>query len=237
MKKRIALGMGILVLLLCIFGCSTIPTISTIPIEFESPDKTVLSFPDIGVETTCNVGDFLISQGEEISGQGIVMSKDYVSGAVIIGYGHYILKGKSSDYLIFEPIDADISSQGKSVEGRPCLALNTLTNELRFTYINVGAVYIGSLNPIIPADHFKLEPVSVKSKNDFQQTLIYMGKEGNTIKMSYREFSNDLARPAFTTDISYDLDESHDIIYKNAQITIIAATSANITYKVLHNFR
>lgn len=233
MKKRIISGIGILVLLLDIFGCTTLPTQ---PIEFESPAKTVLSVPDIGVETTCNVGDFLVSQGEEISGQGIVMSKDYVSGAVIIGYGHYVLKGKLPDYLIFEPIDASITSQGKSVEGRPCLALNILTKELRFSYINAGAVYIGTLNPIIPTNYFKLEPISIKSKNNFQQTLIYMGKEGNIIKMSYREFSNGLARAAFTTDISYDLNESHDIIYKNAQITIIAATSANITYKVVHNF-
>lgn len=234
MKKRIALGIEILVLLLGIFGCATLPTQ---PIEFEFPTKTGLSLPDIGVETTCNVGDFLVSQGEEISGQGIVMSKDYVSGAAVIGQGQYILKGKLPDYLIFEPLDASVTFQGKTLEERPCFALNTITNELKFTYINAGAVYIGSLNPIIPADYFKLQSVSLKLKNDFQQTLIYMGKEGNTIKMSYREFSNDLARPAFTTDISYNLDESHDITYKNAQITIISATSANITYKVLHNFR
>ena len=238
MKKIIAFGMGILVLILGIFGCTTLPTQQ---IEFESPDKTVLSFPDIGVETTCSVGDFLVSQGEEISGQGIVMSKDYVSGTAIFGHGQYILKGKVPDYLIFEPIDASarVTFQGKPLEVNLCLALNTLTNELMGTCINAGVVCVGSLTPanIIPADYFKLETVSVKSKNDFQQTLIYMGKEGNTIKMSYREFSNDLARPAFTTDISYDLDESHDITYKNAQITIISATSANITYKVVHNFR
>jgi hypothetical protein len=236
LKKRIICGVGILVLLLGIFGCTTLPTQ---PIEFESPAKTVLSFPDIGVETTCNVGDFLVSQGEEISGQGIVMSKDYVSGTAIIGHGQYILKGKVPGYLIFEPLDASarVTFQGEPLGVNLCLALNTLTNELMCTCINAGAVYIGSQNSIIPVDYFKIEPVSVKSKNDFQQTLIYMGKEGNTIKMSYREFSNDLARSAFTTDISYDLDESHDITYRNAQITIISATSANITYKVLHNFR
>jgi hypothetical protein len=231
MKKKIILGIGSLFFLLSIVGCTTLP------IEFTpSPVKTELSYPEIGAETTCNVGDSLVSQGEEISGQGIVLSKDYVSGAVIIGQGQYILKGKLPDYLIFEPIDASVTCQGKTVEGRPCLALNTLTKELRFSYINAGSVYIGSLNPIISVDYFKIEPVSIKLKNDFQQTLIYMGKEGNKIKISYREFSNDLARPAFTTDISYDLNESHDIAYKNAQITIISATSANITYKVLHNF-
>jgi hypothetical protein len=243
MKKKNILGIGSLFFLLSIFGCSTIPPVSTIPIEFESPIViTNVSFPEIGVETTCNVGDALVSQGKKCyeQGQGIIILKDCLLGRLSIGRGKYILVGKLTDHKIYRPVDAQITFDRNPVSGEPCLVLDTLSNQLVLSYIHSGEVYIGELNKIIPTEYFKIEQVTIEtivSKNNFQQTLIYMGKEGNTIKMSYREFLNDLARPAFTTDVSYDLDESHDITYKNAQITIISAASANITYKVLHNFR
>lgn len=39
--------------------------------------------------------------------------------------------------------------------------------------------------------------ITTKDTNSFQQTLIYNGKVGNKINIGYREFSGDLARPAF----------------------------------------
>jgi len=76
----------------------------------------------------------------------------------------------------------------------------------------------------------------VATPNSFQQTLIYSGKVGNKLKIGYREFSGNLARPAFNNDVEYDLNESNLIGYKGARIEIIEATNEHIKYKVLKNF-
>ena len=66
--------------------------------------------------------------------------------------------------------------------------------------------------------------------------MIYSGRVGDKIKAGYREFSNNLARPAFNNDVEYDLRESSVIGYKGARIEVVEATNEHIKYKVIQNF-
>ena len=75
-----------------------------------------------------------------------------------------------------------------------------------------------------------------KTKNSFQQTLIYNGKVGERILLGYREFSNDFARPAFSNNVEYDLKSSNVIGYRGARLEVVEATNVGITYKVLAGF-
>jgi hypothetical protein len=84
--------------------------------------------------------------------------------------------------------------------------------------------------------NYKEERRNVVYEDTIQQTLIYSGRIGSRIKFGYREFSNNLARPAFSNDVEYDLLESSIIGYKGAQIEVIEATNQHIKYKVLQNF-
>ena len=77
---------------------------------------------------------------------------------------------------------------------------------------------------------------TVAGSNSFQQTLLYNGKVGNKINIAYREFSSDLARPAFNNDVEYDLSESNQIGYKGALLEVIEANNQMIKYKVIKNF-
>lgn len=63
--------------------------------------------------------------------------------------------------------------------------------------------------------------------------LIYTGKSKNTIKLLHREYYAERIRDAFTNELSYDLDESNVIRYKNIRIQIIDSTNENIKYKVI----
>jgi hypothetical protein len=78
--------------------------------------------------------------------------------------------------------------------------------------------------------------VNMSERNSFQQTLIYSGRVGNKINVSYREFSNNTARPAFNNDVEYDLSSSNTIGYKGALIEVIKADNSSITYKLIRNF-
>ncbi len=63
--------------------------------------------------------------------------------------------------------------------------------------------------------------------------LIYSGKAGSVIKVVYREYSNDYARPAFSQELQYDLSETKTLKFRKTTIQVIAATNQEITFKVL----
>ncbi|MCR4309278.1 MAG: hypothetical protein NUW14_04545 [Deltaproteobacteria bacterium] len=73
---------------------------------------------------------------------------------------------------------------------------------------------------------------AIFGKDDLKQELVYGGKSGNTIKMSYREFSGNLARPAFTQELTYDLTESKEIGFRRMIIEVKEATNSKIKYTV-----
>ena len=91
---------------------------------------------------------------------------------------------------------------------------------LTFNKVNPGLEYAEILTPIPKKEYFK-------------QDFIYNGKVGNAIKFTYREYANDLARPAFTQDLQYDLKESNIIGFRGLRIEILSATNTKIQYKVL----
>jgi hypothetical protein len=64
----------------------------------------------------------------------------------------------------------------------------------------------------------------------FKQELLYNGRAGNTIKLSYREYRYDIARAAFTQDLIYDLTESKIIGFRDMQIEILNATNTDINF-------
>lgn len=77
-----------------------------------------------------------------------------------------------------------------------------------------------------------LKESKVVQKGSFRAELIYNGKSGDTIKVSYREYNDDLARPSFYQDISYDLSESTEIGFKKMKIEVLKATNSYIEYIV-----
>ena len=72
-----------------------------------------------------------------------------------------------------------------------------------------------------------------QDKNSFRAEILYSGLSGNTIKTIYREYSNDIARPAFSQDLQYNLDESKVIAYKSIRIEVLKVSNAQIEFKVL----
>lgn len=70
----------------------------------------------------------------------------------------------------------------------------------------------------------------------FKQELVYNGRVGNNLKIIYREYSNNMARGAFSQEAQYDLSISDVIAFKGARLKIINATNETIEYQVLSHF-
>lgn len=92
---------------------------------------------------------------------------------------------------------------------------------------------ITPLNDIHQGISFK-PTISMQSTADsFKRELVYSGVSQNTISILYREFLNDMARPAFSQELKYDLSQGRTIGYKGARFEVIKADNLGITYKVL----
>jgi hypothetical protein len=87
-------------------------------------------------------------------------------------------------------------------------------------------------------ENLKIEPAIFvdNCKNCFKQEFIFNGKSANSLKFIYREYINDMARPAFNQDLQYDFNESKIIGFKGLRIEIINVTNTNIEYKILSSF-
>ena len=82
-----------------------------------------------------------------------------------------------------------------------------------------------------------LDP-AVFVEDSFKYVVLYQGVTDNKVKISFREFYEDRARPAFSQDIYYDLDPSGKAIigFKGLRIAIEEATNFGVRYRVIEDY-
>lgn len=79
----------------------------------------------------------------------------------------------------------------------------------------------------------------VFTAKSFKYDSLYQGKIGNKIKISFREFKDNRARPAFTQNVDYELNKSEPTIigFKGLRIEVVEATNMSIKYNVIHDYK
>ena len=75
-----------------------------------------------------------------------------------------------------------------------------------------------------------------RKQPNFRQELIYGGRIGKQIKVTYREFSSETARPAFSQEAQYDLSTEQTIGFMGVRIEVLSATNTRIDYRVIKSF-
>src|SRR5262249_17801584 len=123
--------------------------------------------------------------------------------------GYYLKIGEDADSEFYQPGRSD--SGGAIVRAAladPPKAAQAYKSEPRLCVVTIFNAYTCASQA-----EFERTKQPVTTANSFQQTLIYSGRVGDKIKAGYREFSNNLARPAFNNDVEYDLKESSVIGY------------------------
>lgn len=83
---------------------------------------------------------------------------------------------------------------------------------------------------------FQLGRDSRVEPGNFRQELVYQGRVGNELRISYREFSGEMARPAFTQELTFDVNGGAVIGAKGARLEVLGATNTSIRYRVLQGF-
>lgn len=171
-----------------------------------------VTFPEVGSVSTRNVGEALISHGYARLVPKLIITEADKIGETSVPKGVYYFNAENADRIKF-----------------------VLGNLELYLYKDSKKICVdkGKCSDMT----YRIEnSLGAPEKNQFQQTLLYNGKIGNRIALGYREFSGDVARPAFSNEVSYDLSESATLGYKGARIEVIKATNTEITYKVVSGF-
>lgn len=85
----------------------------------------------------------------------------------------------------------------------------------------------------LPAAGIVRAPVQEAAPEGFKRELIYTGRAGNAVSILYREFVNDMARPAFSQQLQYDVGADPVIGFKGARFEVLKADNTGITYRVI----
>lgn len=212
-------------LLFCslLVGCQTFQPYSDV-------NETDFSIPPLNTETTVSLGESMLAQGHYETGLAVRVISDIGVMPVFVPKGTYFANGVRPT---FDQNGKQVGNVYRFTEnlnfyGRPIwIEYNNAKEEFRLK--TSGGSKVITECELVPS----AKKITDKS---FQQTLIYLGKTGNTLKFGYRESYQDFARPAFSNEITYDLNDSNIIGYKKAKLQVISATNSEITYKVLSYF-
>ena len=207
-------------LVVVITGCTTV--------HYNGAETFVqeISFPGVGEVATVHLGDHMVRKGALVE-EGVLVVLEPIDGVF------YKIPAQSYGQIGFNNKQNFYSSSGvaKSSLADPVRALSLENKE----GARLCVVTVFGTTTCYRGNYERGRRLSEKG-NSFQKTLIYSGRVGDRINISYREFSNNLARPAFNNDVEYDLSSSRVIGYKGALLEVIEADNRSITYRLIQNF-
>ncbi|MDC1329462.1 immunoglobulin domain-containing protein [Pseudomonadales bacterium] len=239
-------------ILLCVIlilgGCASSPITS-----LDLTNTEIVDFPNIGIPQTRNLGERLVAKGIRTTGKALQISKSTVFGkkegeaaimtcAWSVAPSTQFYKGlwsKNGEPLAdcYGPFPLQVTQAdggtnfncpGTLVMGDVCqdrdtenffAAVVTIRQDLKQSSRNLSIT----------------EKVST-SQTSFIQELLYNGRVGSNLKFIYREFSDDMIRPAFSQEVQYDLSKSDEIGFKSVRMEVLDATNTVLKYKLLSNF-
>lgn len=215
-------------------ACLAMLSACTVPKANYHPASVAISEPPLGTVNTSQVGDPILQQGRYREAEAIHVEHTTSAGwAYTLSPGYYVKQGDDDSGEYYLP-------GGGNEAGRVEKAFIADPWESVMARKRDGVLCVITVfNVAVCGDDtsFEHKKLALYGHDSFQQTLIYSGRVGSKINIGYREFSDNMARPAFNNDVEYDLSESSTIGYKGAQIEVLEATNQFIRYKVIKNFK
>lgn len=218
-------GLVVLLTPLLITGCAAVKHNYT-------PQTQAFSVPDVGETATTSIGDRMLVQGVKTEGEAIRVGSLQEIGPFNVQPGVYRKSGQDANFDYFAPVQG-----GSPVITTGMFNVPDYTLGIRISRDGGEACVIGVVAMTKCGDlDYKKTEYQAEGTQNFQQTLVYSGKVGDKINVTYREYSGNMAREAFDNRVEYDLSESDLIGYKGARLQVLEADNSSITYEVISAF-
>jgi hypothetical protein len=202
-------------------------------------DERVGRVPEIGVVGEAPVGSTMFSQFKYWSRTGY-----RVKSEVRVGLGLGRVSVADGDFLLRSNVDGQ-----EAYCTEKSAYIDPLTGPFKTAcFIDVGKQgrfekvkaqpgmiwFEKALDPSVPYE--RSEMIAPRA-DSFKYEIIYQGYSKGTVRVAYREFLNDFARPSFYQDVSYDITAfPADVTFKSVKLQILGADNNGVRYKVLSGF-
>lgn len=92
---------------------------------------------------------------------------------------------------------------------------------------------LSSQDVAFPNARFTVDHCLKTNSKGFRREILYSGGGKGSVQLQYREYMNDLARPAFSQELSYDLSDGTEIGFKGARIRILNISNVGLRYVIV----
>lgn len=242
--------MGFVDMIICLRVATTAVTCAllclSVSAEATKGEPIKVSDPELGVETTREIGDPMLRSGTQYIETTKIMKATIPDAAEgkfgffagnrafrsIAGATGPLWQASAGHYPML-----CINEYGKGAESLPVSGCYVDTDgDGEFDAVAYpGHDVDKKLERRIP---YTVEEVvtrkEVNNPDSFFVEVLYQGLSKGEVKVSYREFSGGIARPAFTQDVSYEVDPdgTTTIAFRGLRIKVLKATREGITYVV-----
>ena len=230
---------GFIIFMSALVSCmSKLATRSYIP---TAPTSYIVNVPSLETETVIDVGQSMCSTAKKLEFHAIELQKEIIHKGINLGYtftytipiGTLVQRGSDANGTFFQA-EQKLRVQFDSDFGFVTGGVYIPTDDSKPPEIYWIATDIGApLNDPHPGIQYELTMYDEWGKGSFKRELVYTGISQNTISVLYREYMDDMARPAFSQELKYDLSQGDIIGFKGSRFQVFKANNTSIKYKVI----
>lgn len=219
----------------CLVGALSVAAIITT--SASAAERKVGQRPEPGVDAVVTVGSPLLERFNMVAVNVPKLRDDLkmslgIQGKIVIPAGATFRVEKAS------PLKACTVAQDTYVDhfvgprGAACLYDNDMDGT--FDQGSAESVLLTKRKVKAPVPYDMIDTPASGGSDNFRHTLIYLGSGGGVIRLSYREFSQDMARPAFTEELSFPVGPAfpQGVVWRDTKITLLGLDNSGLRYRI-----
>lgn len=200
-------------------------------------ERKVGQKPEPGVETTVTVGTPLLEKFNMVT---VTVPRLRDDLKVPLGIQGQIVVPSGAQFRVVrdKPLKACTVAEDTYVDHivgpRGAACLQDVDSDGAFDKASAESVMFTTKKLQPPAPYDLVDTPAAAGSDYFRQSLVYLGAAQGVLRLSYREFSHDMARPAFTEELSFPLEATYPqiIAWRDTRITLLGISNAGLQYRI-----
>jgi hypothetical protein len=157
---------------------------------------------------------------------------------VVAGAGAYALVATDEGGEFYESLGTQVAVNGRTTVGGVYVPEKALAPEALYWHwersLSDWENGVAYLAPVVDSPAVRKSTVVMPVRGSgLVSTLTYAGVAGGQIKFVYREYTDGLARAAFTQEVALDYAPENTYAYKSARFVVHSADAVQVQYSLL----
>lgn len=203
-------------------------------LEVPLVEETTRNFPEAGKTSLVAVGEVMVSQAHYWRKVGMRLNgsnETRIGGGVVqVQAGDFLVKAvvdRAQAYCTEKPSFRVIGGGGKSA----CFVDRKGTGS--FDQVKVASEVNWWSTDLSTPLSYSVDELAIPRPGTKRFELVYQGFSKDVLRLAYREYVDDMARPAFFQDLTYEVTSfPTDIRFKQIQLKIFGAGNNGIQFQV-----